>query len=422
MRRIGMMVRKDLLRQRRSPMAVLLTLAFPVMFSALIALAFGGGGDRVPKVQLLVEDRDGSFLSKALLNATGSEQFGEYFEVSEVGADGRSMMEAGEASALLVIPEGFGENYLAGRPVRFELVRNPAQSILPEIAEQTLTVAVDLLSGASRVLREPLERLQTMMDEDGAPSSADVVSMSLAVYDTIDGVAEYVNPPVITLESIQLVRESGEEDPADSGGSDTGNIFLFVLPGVAVWSLFMLGDLGMRDLLSEMTRGTLRRQLSGPMPAWLVVVAKALYAAALAGIGLVVLSLVGWAVASRPIDPVGFVLLSLTVVLAATGFASLVYGGAPTERVGTTLSSVVLLVLAFAGGAFIPTAQMPAAVQRVSPLSPFYWGAEGYRELIQGGGPAEIVTHAGILAGIGIVLLAAGSLMLGRRVSRGAGL
>ena len=45
---------------------------------------------------------------------------------------------------------------------------------------------------------------------------------------------------MITLESVQLVDED-EEQAAGSSGSNTGNVFLFVLPGVAVWSLFMLG-------------------------------------------------------------------------------------------------------------------------------------------------------------------------------------
>jgi ABC-type multidrug transport system permease subunit len=108
-------------------------------------------------------------------------------------------------------------------------------------------------------------------------------------------------------------------------------------------------------------------------------------------------------------------------VLAVTGFASVVYGGAPSERAGTTLSSVVLLILAFAGGAFIQTSQMPRAVQRISPFSPFYWGTEGYRELIQGGGAVQVLTHTGVLAGIGVVLLTAGSLLLDHRVRRGAG-
>ena len=51
-------------------------------------------------------------------------------------------------------------------------------------------------------------------------------------------------------------------------GAGTFSIFLIVLPGVSVWALFMLGDMAMRDILTESTPGTLRRQLSGPLPAW----------------------------------------------------------------------------------------------------------------------------------------------------------
>ena len=103
-----------------------LVLAFPLVFAGLLALTFGGSGGGMPKVHLLVEDRDDSMLSGLLVGALGNEQMAEFFRVEPAGADGLARMENGEASALLRIPEGFASDLLAGKPLTLELIRNPA--------------------------------------------------------------------------------------------------------------------------------------------------------------------------------------------------------------------------------------------------------------------------------------------------------
>jgi ABC-2 type transport system permease protein len=417
MRRIRLMVLKDLLRQVRSPWAMLGVLAFPLIFSALLGLTFGSESPSIPRVQLLVEDRDGSFLSGMLLSAAANEQMAEYFAVREVGDEGMAMMERGEASALLRIPAEFGEDLLAGRPVELQLVRNPAQGILPEIAEQSMTVLVDVLASGSHMMREPLDRVAGFMEDESRVSAAEVSAVSVAVYTLIEQAEGMILPPAITLETVAL--EGDGEDADTSGG--TGSVFLFVLPGISVWALFMLGDIAMRDILTESTEGTLRRQLSGPVPAWQVVAAKALFTAVIALVSLTLLSAIGWVVAESGVDLVGFAVLAMSLIVAVTGFAAVIYGLARTERQGATISSVVLLVFAFLGGSFVQVNALPDAVRRFSPLTPFYWGTTGFRKLIgEGAGWLDVLPNAGILAAVGAVLLGIGAAFLGRRVRAGA--
>ena len=418
MRRILLMVRKDLKRQLRSPMGILLALSFPIFFTSIIALAFGSGSQpKIPKVQLLVEDLDDSLLSGALVSATGNEQVAKYFDVRQVGPVGREMLERGAASALWRIPKGFQQAMLDGTPVQFELIRNPAQSILPEIAEQGLTVLVELLSSASRALREPLDRLRPMIDADAAPTARQVSEIAVVVYDTINRSEKLLMPPAITLASVQLTDEEGE---TQTSGSSSSLLFLMVLPGISVWGLFLVGDLAMRDLITEIRLGTLRRQLCGPLPAGQLVVGKAVFTAMLSLLSLVVLATVGWIVGRQSVDLIGFVSLSLSLVLAITGYAALVYGGAGSERQGATISSVLLLVFAFLGGSFVQIDSLPSSIQRVAPVSPFYWGTTGYQKLIRdGAGLTDLLPNIGVLAVFGVVLLAAGSALLQRKVRRG---
>ncbi len=413
------MIRKDLLRRVRAPLAVLVLLAFPVVFSLLLALTFGGGGS-APRVALLVENLDDGFLSGFLVSALGSEQTAEYFDVEPVGVEGLKRINKGEASALLRIPEGFTENLLSGEPITFELIRNPAQGILPEIAEQSMTVLTDLLSSASHVLRDPLDRLAEMTGGGDDPGASAVAGMSVEVYEILDRSSGLLMPPAITLESVQL-GAAEEATDADSGMPGLQAIFLMVLPGISVWALFMVGDLGMRDILDESVKGTLRRQLSGPMTPAKLVLGKACSTAVLAALALIVLSLLG-AIATRgAVSLPGFLLLSMALIVALTGLASVISGTASSQRQGGTVGAMLMLVFGFTGGSFIPLDSLPAFLRPIAPVSPFYWGTSGYIDLIaDGAGVKEILPNAGILAGLGLLLLAIGSMLLTRRVARGA--
>jgi hypothetical protein len=240
MRTLLLLVRKDLRRALRAPLAIGVTLAFPVIFALLIGVSFGGGDVEPPKVRLLVEDLDQTFVSNFLVGAFESDQAGQYFDTTAVGPEGLELMERGKASALLRIREGFAQDLLDGNPITLELIRNPAESILPEIAEQTMIVLTEVLDAGSRLLREPLDELAPYFEEDDPDISAtDVAQISVAFYDAMEGAEKYLVPPVVTLESLQLESESDAGD--SSSGSGVFNIFLMVLPGIWVWVLLMMG-------------------------------------------------------------------------------------------------------------------------------------------------------------------------------------
>jgi ABC-2 type transport system permease protein len=224
---------------------------------------------------------------------------------------------------------------------------------------------------------------------------------------------------VITLEGAFAA------EPADAAGKSRANgapeIFLLVLPGVAVYALFLVGDQGMRDLLAETAGGTLRRQLAGPIGAPTLLLGKVMYTAVLSSLALVVLAGVGAAIGRAGTDPLGFLILSLALILAVTGAAATVYGFARTERLGSTVSSLVYLVFGMTGGSFFPLDSLPASMRAIAPLSPFYWGSQGFRKLLaEGAGLGGVLPNVAVLAGLGVLLLAIGAGALGRAVRRGA--
>src|SRR6516225_3724433 len=330
MRLLLLLVAKDLRRKLRSPLGLIGALAFPVVFAGMIALAFGKDGG-VPKVRMLVVDEDGSLLASGLASAFGSRQAASVFAGRTVSeAEGRELMENGKADALLTIPRGFGRDVLEARPVALRLVRNPSEGILPEIAEQTVGALADILDGGRRLLDRPMQTLRPLLDDRAAaPADADVAAVSLAFKRAIEGASKLVLPPAITLESDLFATSaggspSGGRASAKPSGSSLSAIFLAVFPGVAVYGLFMVADQGMRDVMTERTLGTLRRQLAGPVRAEAVIAAKAAYTAIVAAGALIVLALVVVAFVRASVSVPGFALLSSALVVAVTGTTSMV--------------------------------------------------------------------------------------------------
>ncbi|HSS52934.1 MAG TPA: hypothetical protein VLX28_28660, partial [Thermoanaerobaculia bacterium] len=275
MRILLAMVGKDLRRRARSPLPMLLLLAFPLIFAGLLTLTFGGRGNQVPKVRLLIEDRDGGLVGQLVSAAFQQGDAQKYFEVKKVekgeGAagvadDAAALIEKEDATALLRLPAGLSDDVFAGRPAKLELVKSPAQSILPDVAEQITTVLAEGLSSASRLLRGPLDQIRTSSATQGGATDPRVAEIAVLVNQVVTRARPYVFPPVITLETAALPEPPKPGTPKPPAGrSPAVSIFLLILPGISVYSLFNLSDQTMRDLLVEARLKTLRRQLAGPV-------------------------------------------------------------------------------------------------------------------------------------------------------------
>lgn len=416
MRRLLLLVGKDLKRKLRAPVGLAVLLAFPLVFAGMLALVFGGSGENVPKVRLVVENRDTGFAASALGSAFTSKQMAEHFDVRTVAkGEGAAIIEAGEASALLILPEHLTQDVLDGKAVTLELVRNPAEGILPEVAEQLARILADVLDGGARVLREPLNDLRPFLKEGvQGPTDASVIAISLAFKRTFEGADGFVFPPAITL-------KGAFEEKSKEGEENRGSlIFLAVLPGVAVYALFLVADNGMRDVLAEGTLGTMRRQLAGPIGTGTLLAGKALYAGALALLALAVFSAVAAAFLRKVPSLPGYLLLSLALILAVVGCSALVYGLAGTERKGATFASAMYLVLGFLGGSFVDVGNLPPFMQAIARWTPFYWATSGYRTLLEkGGGLADIFPAIAVLSLLGIAFLVAGAFFLRKTIARG---
>jgi hypothetical protein len=232
--------RKDVVRRLRDPVALIIWIGIPFLILTLLTLAFGFGEQVKPQARLLVVDEDESFVSTLLIGAFGRGPLAELILVEQVdGAAGHERIHAGDGSALLIIPEGFGEAVLKEEPTELKLLTNPSQFILPGIIEETLSILVDGTYYVQRIFGEPLREIV-----DGPPEGEDyfsdeaIASISVTINRLVERIGDNLFPPAIVLEMSLDVEEDEDAPPIDFGG-------LFFL-GMFFMALFFMAQ-GMSD-------------------------------------------------------------------------------------------------------------------------------------------------------------------------------
>ena len=127
---------KDFARTRRNPLPWLLFLLAPLCVAGIIGFAFGGSmrEQRIGTLRFALVDEDNTLVSRFLRSGVSGEN---------LGADRRSdlplapvlltrepalaQLHDNQLSAVVIIPAGFSDDFLAGKQVTLELVKNPAE-------------------------------------------------------------------------------------------------------------------------------------------------------------------------------------------------------------------------------------------------------------------------------------------------------
>jgi len=419
-----LILKKDLRRRRRAPVGTVTMLLMPLVLTAVIGLVFGGGGDdggaEIPLVKLLIADEDGEMGGGLLSGAFSQGELAELFDPLPVASaeEGRRMMEEGEASALLVIPANFTNDLLDGNPVELQVVKNPAQSILPEIAVQTVDVLALVLNSASRLLGQPLAEIRNMTRSDDGPSEAEVLALSSVIYAKMNSMGGYFFPlPVSVVEEDDAAEETADEEDKETGF----NIFTFILPGLAFMGILFIGEMAMRDVLAEQTAGTLSRALTTPLTPLHFLAGKMAQAFILCLACQALMMISGNLVFGVDWGPLPLVaLFSAAAALSVTGLTALIYGLARSERQGNAIAGLLIMGMSLVGGSMFPLKMLPAFIQSAGRFTLNFWAIKGFRSLaIEGGGLAEITPALLLLTGVGLACTALGAMLLKRRIARG---
>lgn len=392
---IWTLLTKDLLRRWRNPGGIIILILIPLLATLMLGSIFGPGKEKniKPRISLLVEDHDNSMASQFLLGAFSRGEMAQLFQVENITAGtGRQRMDKGDASALLIIPAGFGDSLLAQKPSTLTLVKNPSQAFAPKIAEETIMVLAEAGDRLVHIASEPISQIHASMQQSAVMPESQIGEISIGFSRLITKGKGYLSPPLIKVVS----------DTTATGGSNTMTssiLFAYLLAGMSMMMLLFTLDTLARDIFRERENRTWFRIMTTPVTANTYVSAKLLFILLTGLISQILLWAVGAAVFSIPVTQPLFFLLFLTLCTATlTGVIALVYALARTRTQASAILPAVIIVFSMLGGAMVPLNALPAALRSAAQFSPVYWCIDGLQNiLIEAATPVKLTTHFTVL-------------------------
>jgi len=115
-------------------------------------------------------------------------------------------------------------------------------------------------------------------------------------------------------------------------------------------------------------------------------------------IGIYILPLFGMPALKLGSGLFAFLLITISVSLAASGYGILIGTVATTQEQSSIFGSISVVILAAIGGIWVPTFMMSKIMVTVSRLSPLNWGLNGYYDIfLRNAGAADVMHYVLLL-------------------------
>jgi ABC-type multidrug transport system permease subunit len=370
MRFLWISVRKDWSRVRRDPFSLATSLAIPLILAVMMSLVFGRG-QAAPQGRLLVADEDSSVASNLLLGAFNRDPLDKMLLVEKVAqADGHARINRGDGSALLIIPAGFQEAFLGNRPFQLQLFTNPAQTILPQIVQESLSIMVD---GAFYVQRVAGDQLRVVATRNAPPDEL-IASVSVSINHLVTSLRRYLYPLAMDLETVVVADRSESKSFAAT-----------FLPSMIFMALLMIANSLAFDIWRERLMGTLRRLAVSPAPLGAFLAARLIFVASVFALVALVGLVASRGLAGVPVPNLPAAVMWLTFAGSALFLMMLVVAvTASTARAASVMGNLIVFPLAMIGGCFFPFEWMPAWMARIGRLTPNGWAITQFQAILSG--------------------------------------
>jgi ABC-2 type transport system permease protein len=393
---------KDIKLRLRDKGGFFFTFVFPIAFALFFGSIFGGtggggGGGDSPGIKVVLIDDDNTDSSRSFLK-TLKDASELDATVSTDLAGSESRVQNGDAVALIRIMKGYGagqENlfWRGGQQSTIEVATDPSKKA--EIGMLQGVLQKYAYSGMGKAFTDPkTSRKQIDSVRKQIAGSKDISVTDRLMFTTFFDAMDHFMGGLDEREK----RDAASGDAKTEGGFSfepvkitsrdlfrprkndfPTNAFTWTFPQGIVWGL-MGAALGFAaSLLEEKTAGTYGRLVASPLPTWGVLAGKGL-ACFLTMMAVTCLMIV-FSMLVCKVTVANWWVLGVAVVTVSLGFVgimTIVATLAKSERAAQGGGWAVMMVLAFIGGAAVPSAVMPAWMQNVSQLSPMYWSIKAF--------------------------------------------
>lgn len=412
MRRLFLVLGNDVRRHLKSPFAILIYIAIPMVMTALIGVIFAprAEGPELPPIPLVLVDNDKALASKLLLGSFDVDQLKKMFQVTVADeAEGRRRMEKGKASAMIIVPEGFTLDLLEAETTTLTVVKNPAEQFLPDIVEEFVNTLAVMLSGAVQAFEEEARGIRALLDQPIESFPWDRLGPELGRAQKKIAAAGKVLDPLL----IGLKEEEGTEAAGPRTSFTQTDLFSMILPGMAVMFLLFIVQTLMRDIISEREDGKLRRMMTTPLRPMELVGARLVGGWVMGIAVLLVMVAVGTLLFRVRWGTFGyFLVLGAAASFWTAAFFGLFHALVRNRNQAGAFAAPVILAFSLFGGSMMNPEAMPKAFLAVGIATPNRWFIDGAALVRDGKFPALSFL---VLVGSGLVLAALAVPALRRR-------
>jgi ABC-2 type transport system permease protein len=404
---------KDLLRSFRSVFAVGMMVVAPLMLTGLIYIAFSGMGSseetaQLPDIQVAVVNLDQEQpnlpnLGGMVLEFLQDERMPDWLLVSKLDSEeaAREAIGSQKIDVAVMIPADFSASLVeADASSIITILHDPAITVGPEIVKSLLQQFVDGVSGAAIAL-EVMNNQSELSPQDQAAAAEAYMTWFTALQQDLN----HGSQPVFSVQAPTGLEKSG-----DVTANPMGNIIGLIMAGQMIFFAFYTGAYTTTSLLQEKEDGTLARLFSTPTPRSTVLAGKFVAVFVMVVIqGLIVLTVSGLAFGIQWGNPVAAAMVLIGQVAAAGGLGIFIISFMQSTKQSGPVLGGGLTVLGMLGGLFTVAVAMPAAFETVNLFTPHGWAMRGWRLVLSGAGPAEVLLPLVVLLLIGAVLFALGA-------------
>jgi ABC-2 type transport system permease protein len=385
---------KDLLQVVRDKQSAFFLVLMPLAFTFFFGLMFSGGGDegdpRLP-VGVVNHDRAGvlSVGLQDLLEASDT--------VRPVLLQGEEAENAAEAvrdeewAAVLVVPEGFSAQGLAGEEARPTVIVD-LNTQAGQTANSAIQAATTRLLGAVHMAHLSAETAAALEPFDDQAARQAYVDQALAL-----ALEAWPRSP-LTL-AVQEGRAAEEDDAA------ADNPYTQSSPGIMVQFVIFGLTMSSALLVLERKSGALQRLLTTPIRRAEVIAGHVLSAFVVSFCQQALLIAVGQLALDvdymREPLAILMVMVALAFWISSTGL--FVGAVAKNEDQVVVFSLIAMMVLSAMGGAWFPLDITGKAFAAVGHLTPTAWAMDGFQNIVQRGlGLNAVLLPVGVLLAYGL--------------------
>jgi ABC-2 type transport system permease protein len=413
MRRLLLVLGNDVRRHLKSPLAILIYIAIPMVMTALIGIIFAPGDEEntLPPIQVVLVDHDKGLASKLLVGAFDADQMKKMFEVTVTDeAEGRKRMKKGRASAMVVIPEKFTLDLLDAKTTTLTVVKNPAEQFLPDVVEELVNTVAVMLSGVVQAFAAEAKGIRAMLDApvDAIPWEALGPQLGQAQKKMV-AAEKYLNPLLLGIKA-----EETKAAGAKPRFTRT-DLFSIMLPGMAIMFLLFIVQTLMRDIISEREDGKLRRMMTTPLRPLELVGARLAGGWVMGMAVLLVMVALGTLIFRAYWGNFGvFLLLGAAASFWTAAFFGFFSALVKNRNQAGALGAPVILAFSLFGGSMMNPEAMPKAFRAVGLVTPNRWFIDGAKLVRDGRFP---LLPLAVLVASGLVLAALAVPALRRKTS-----